>query len=58
MDNDYFVAEFLLTFPAVGQYSAQVETSLVDGKGAMWSTGQHGIRGPGVWLVCAYPMVE
>ena len=42
MDNDYFVTEFLLSLPLAGEYSARVETSLVDGKGELWTTGQQG----------------
>ena len=42
VDNDYFVTEFLLSLPLAGEYSARVDTSLVDGKGELWTTGQQG----------------
>lgn len=40
VDNDYFIAEFLLTLPIAGRYMAHVSTALIDEQGSNWNTGQ------------------
>lgn len=37
--NDYYMAEFLLTLPAAGQYVLKIDNNLVDHEGKIWHTG-------------------
>ena len=39
IDKDYFQAQFLLTLPAPGYYSVQIEARLLDQEGRVWHLG-------------------
>ena len=39
VEKDYFNAQFLLTLPAAGYYTVQVDARLLDNEGMVWHMG-------------------